>query len=77
MASTTIRFNAAIYSKAALEATRDAYVEFARLGLQKEGTAWCLEVESITDEIAPEVLAHEIMNFALAETAHQKRGVSA
>lgn len=77
MASTTLRFNAAIYSKAALEATRDAYVEFARLDLQKEGPAWRLDVEPVSDEIPLEVLAHEIMNYALAETAHQKRGVSA
>jgi|GEM_PF-6446444 len=77
MAGTTLRFNASIYSKAALEATGDAYAEFARLALRKEGATWLVDVEPLTDEVAPDVLALEIINFALAEAAHQKRGVSA
>jgi hypothetical protein len=77
MASTTLRFNAAIYSKAALEATREAYAEFARLAVAREGGTWVVDVEPLTADLAADVLALEIMNFALAETAHQKRGVSA
>lgn len=77
MAATTLRFNASIYSKAALQATGEAYAEFARLGIRKEGTAWLVDVEPLPSGIALDVLELEIVNFALAETAHQKRGVSA
>ena len=77
MAATTLRFNATIYAKAALEATREAYADFARIAVAKDGGTWVVDVLPLTDEIAPDVLALEIMNFALAETAHQKRGVAA
>ena len=74
--ATTLRFNAAVYSKAALEATREAYAGFANVALRKEGGAWVVQVEPLTAEVEADVLALELMNFALAETAHLKRGVS-
>ncbi len=77
--SVQLRLHSAIYLKGALEATKEAYEDFAELRYEKEkpGPYWVLDVTPLSDDFDGSTLALEVANFILAENMHAKRGEQA
>lgn len=72
-----LRLHARIYPKTALAATAEAYADFAKLSVAKDGAYWRVALTPTSDEVEPQLLALEILNFALAESVHAQRGADA
>lgn len=67
MADATLRLRRSLYTRAALNATTEAYGELATITVRTDGDYYSVDFASIDPDVES-VLTREFANFALAET---------